>query len=112
MQILPDALDCNISEFDFWDMTIAEVQRAVDSYNRRMSYRRKEKAEYDYILANLIGLSVARLFDENAKYPSLHEAYPALYEKELEQDKVNASVARFLAFAQAHNKKVEQEGKI
>lgn len=93
-------------------MTVAEIQRAEESYNRCVEYRQKEKAQFDYILADLIGISVSRLLDENAKYPSLHEVYPSLYKEELEQDKTKASIARFLAYAQAHNKKMEKEGNI
>ena len=41
------------------------------------------------MLADLIGISVARMFDSNTKMPSIHQVYPSLFmktEEEREQE--------------------------
>ena len=42
------ALDYGISEWEFWDMTIAELTRAVESKKRVLKIQQQEKAFYDY----------------------------------------------------------------
>ena len=91
-------------------MTLAEVIRAVESYNRRYKAREREQAAFDYILADAIGKSVSRIYSSSAKMPKLYELYPALFESEdlkaQEQAKRDElSVLRFKQFAQAHNTK-------
>jgi hypothetical protein len=43
------ALDCGITEEYFWNMTIAEINRRIESYNRIKKQEAKEKAAFDYI---------------------------------------------------------------
>ena len=93
-------------------MTIAELSRVFDSKKRRMKAEAQEKAYYDYVLADLIGRSVARLYSKSAKLPSIDEAYPNLFEAEKEditvkQDEISA--IRFKQFADAFNKKFKKE---
>lgn len=104
------ALDCGIKEYEFWDMTLAEITRAVDSYNRKKKREEQEKASYDYILADMIGRSVARLFNGNNRFPEIYTVYPTLFDnKEIQereqQARMEMSVIRFKQFAQAYNQK-------
>ena len=104
------ALDCGIKEYEFWDMTLAEITRAVDSYNRKKRREEQEKASYDYILADMIGRSVARLFNGNNRFPEIYTVYPTLFDnKEIQereqQTRMEMSVIRFKQFAQAYNQK-------
>lgn len=104
-------MDIGIREIDFWDMTIAEVARATDCWQRRQQRELQEKARFTHILADLIGHSVSRIYSQNAKMPTLQEAFPYIFEEtEAEKEKQNdaimeLSALRFLQFAQAHNKK-------
>ena len=59
-------------------MTKAEVERFLEGAVWRM----KQKAQFDYSLADLIGASIGRLFDNNVKYPTIYEVYPTLFEEE------------------------------
>lgn len=107
--MLPIALQCGMSVFDFWDMTYGEILMTIEAYNERLLVNLKEKAVMDYQLANIIGLSVARLMDNNAKYPEIHEVYPSIF-KEPETEKpvqVDWRVAkeRLMKYTDAHNKK-------
>ena len=39
----------------------------------------KEKATFDYLLADLIGRSVGRLYNKNNSYPKINEVYSSLF---------------------------------
>jgi hypothetical protein len=103
-----------ISEEQFWNMTIAELERAVKSKQRvakaQAEAEAKTKASLDYILADLIGKSVARIYSSSAKLPTLEETYPSLFDsKEVEEERAikkdELSALRFKEFAQSFNKR-------
>lgn len=91
-------------------MTLAELQRAIESKKRVKEVEAQEKAIFDYILADLIGKSVARVYNSSNKMPELVNAYPSLfnteeYQKSIEAKKAEVSALRFKQFVEAHNKK-------
>lgn len=107
---LEAALDNGITEWDFWQMTIAELNRAIESKQRVRKREAEERASYDYILADLVGQSVSRIYSSSNKMPSIAEAYPTIFDrKELEEQKqrkqVELSALRFRQFAAAYNAK-------
>lgn len=93
-------------------MTVAEVDR----FAKGALARKKEKAQFDYILADLIGVSAARMMSKEVKYPTLEEVFPELFKNSL--DKVREqqqaeiatqnSVNRFLEYAQKHNSRMRK----
>lgn len=92
-------------------MTLAEIERVIDSKRRMIEIHDKKQASFDYILADLIGRSVARVYNSSNKMPSVAEAYPGLFDKEEEQEQIQEkkdelSALRFKLFAQAHNQKM------
>lgn len=90
-------------------MTLGELIRAVESFNRREQLRTKERAAFDYRLAELIGASVSRLF--KGKYPEIYDAYPGIFEREpLRQQDWRIAKERLLQYTQQHNRK-RKEGK-
>lgn len=102
------SLDYGISEWDFWNMTLAEINRAIESKQRVKKREDEEKAEFDYKLADLIGKSVARIYSSSARMPELAEAYPTLFskkniEEEKQRKKDELSAIRFKQFAAAYN---------
>ena len=106
------ALDCGITERDFWEMTVGEVFRSVRSKQRIEKHKAQEKATFDYILANMIGFSAARIIDSKVKMPSIEEFYPSLFDEEkkqkqekINQQKMELSALRFKQFANFHNNK-------
>lgn len=112
---LDTALDFGISETDFWNMTITELARAVESKKRVQKHEAQEKALFDYILADLVGRSFARVYSSSAKMPELHEIYPTLFEsqqiEEKRQEKRNElSALRFKMFAKSFNERHTQGG--
>lgn len=105
---MDNALDAGIAERDFWEMTLAELERALASKRRMMKAQAQEKASFDYLLANLIGKSVARIYSSTVTMPEISEVYPSLFdsqeiqEKKREQ-KAELSAIRFKLFAKSFN---------
>ncbi len=104
------ALDMGIRECDFWEMTIAELTRAMRSKNRIKKQQAQEQASFDYILAELIGRSIGRIYSSSTKMPDISAAYPSLFDdKDIEEKKVSRknelTALRFKQFAESHNKR-------
>lgn len=117
MRLLPSCLDCGISELDFWNMTIGELIRAVESKNRVDKLRLKEKATFDYLLAMLIGANVGRHLSNSVEVPTIEEIYSFVFEdkaKQKEEEKQalknELSALRFKQYADFHNKKYTNGG--
>lgn len=95
-------------------MTLAEVNRAANSKIRMTEIEDQKKASFDYILADLIGRSVSRIYSSSGKMPSLSEAYPSLFSKEkeeevIQQKKNELSALRFKQFANSYNNRFNKE---
>ena len=114
---LETALDFGITEFEFWEMTLAELERAIESKRRVKKIEAQEKASFDYILADLIGISVGRIYSSATKIPEISEVYPSLFDskdiKEKKQEqKAELSALRFKQFANSYNKKYKEVAKV
>ena len=114
--LLDIALEINISELDFWDMTIAEVNRAAAAYNKRKHREQQELASADYTLASTIGKYFSVVMSGKGKPPSLQEVYPDLFDDLLEQQeqamaekKAELSALRFKQFSHFHNSRFNKE---
>ena len=91
-------------------MTIAELKRAIEAKKRSQKREAEEKASYDYILADLIGRSIARIYNSSAKMPDIATVYPSLFNtQEIEEQRAakqaELSILRFKQFANFHNQK-------
>ena len=90
-------------------MTIAELDRAIQSKKRVYKDKAMLKANSDYILADLIGRSISRIYSSENTMPDISEVYPSLFDsKEIEehkaQKKAELSAIRFKQFATSFNK--------
>ena len=97
-------------------MTIAELNRYVESRKRVIKAEDQKKAYFDYTLAELIGRSIARIHSSANQMPQISEVYPSLYEsavveEKLQDKKDELSALRFKQFMDAHNKKFKEVGK-
>ena len=111
---LDSALDYGISEHEFWNMTLAELIRAINSKKRMQVERAKERASFDYVLADLIGRSISRIYSSSSTMPQISEVYPSLFDSEELQEKQQKkkdelSALRFKQFAQSYNKRFSKE---
>lgn len=103
-----------ITETDYWNMTFGEVNRAIESRQRRERKEAQIRASFDYILADLIGYSVSRVYNSSNDMPEISEAYPSLFsdeqiKQEKERKQTELSTLRFKQFANAYNAKYQQE---
>lgn len=78
-------------------------------------FEAQEKASYNYILADLIGRSIARIYSSANKMPPISEVYPSLFEneaveEEIQKKKDELSALRFRQFAQSFNKRFRKDG--
>jgi hypothetical protein len=94
-------------------MTIAELIRLIESKKRVMKIHEQKQANFDYVLADLIGRSVARVYNSSNTLPDITEAYPNLFNsKEIENQKntrrAELSVLRFKQFANAYNNRFKE----
>lgn len=99
-------------------MTLAEVVR----WEKGAIFRLKSKAQFDYILADLIGISVGSKFSDKIEYPTIEKAYSGLFDEQKEEQKeennneeviAQNNINRFMEFALRHNammKKGEEDG--
>lgn len=95
-------------------MTIAEITRMAKSKQRTTITESKERAMFDYLLADLIGKSVSRIYSNSARMPELYEVYPSLFEQEdieekKQEQRDTLSALRFKQFAQSYNKRFKKE---
>lgn len=112
--MLDNALDIGITEIDFWEMTLGELDRRLASYKRKEAHKNKQKAIFDYSLAILIG----RAFNasEQHPFPELYDAYPSVFADEIKKvaeersaKQAQLSAIRFIQFAQSFNRKFAEE---
>lgn len=99
-----------ITEFDFWNMTLAELERALQSKKRVKRTEAQERAGFDYILAELIGKSISRIYSSSNTMPEIETVYSSLFdEEEVKAQKANKkaelSVIRFKQFANSFNQR-------
>ena len=110
---LDSALYYGITEWDFWDMTLAELVRAVNNKKRLQKEELQAKATFDYALADLIGRSVARIHNSANNMPDIDKVYPSLFDseeiEEIKQENKNKLFELQLRqFAQSHNIKLKK----
>lgn len=95
-------------------MTLAELERLLDSKRRTQKRQAQEKATFNYILADLIGRSISRLYSASNEMPDIATVYPTLFDtKQIEEQKsikkAELSAARFRQFANSFNAKRGQQ---
>lgn len=113
--MLDNALDYGIKEKDFWEMTFAEIHRAVNSAIRVRKVRTQEKATYDYLLAQLIAKGVSKALGDKGDYPAIEDVYPGVFDDlveekkaKIEEQKIKLSALRFRQFTQSFNSKFKE----
>lgn len=113
---MDNALDAGLTEHEFWNMTLAELERALASKRRMLKAQAQEKASFDYLLADLIGKSVARIYSSANTVPEISDVYPSLFDsKEIQEkrqeQKAELSALRFKLFAKSYNDRFKEAAK-
>lgn len=95
------AINYGYDEDKFWDSTLLKVNRFMDG----AQWRYQQQATFDYILANLIGISCARMLSSGVEYPEIEDVYTNLFdEKQRIKQNTQKSINNFLNAAMAINK--------
>lgn len=110
-------LELGLTESQFNNMTLAEVKRYIDTYEKKRTRELKEQAMIEYITCDLMATSIGRLLSKDVKYPTFIDAFSNLFtEEEIEQieeerakAKYEQTIARMKAMAQAHNDRFEKQ---
>lgn len=100
---------------EFWEMTPAEINRAITSKNKIAKIEAQERAYFDYMQAQLITKGVSIVLGDKKPFPKIQEAYPELFkdsniEEQAEAAKMAQTAAWLKQFAQTHNDKVRNNG--
>lgn len=87
------------------------------SYQRTRKSELQEKTSMDYTLADLIGRSVARIYNSSNTIPDIEEVYPTVFDKEeLERKRTerrNQLLAiKFKQFAENLNLKFKEDKEV
>ena len=96
-------------------MTIGELTRAVRSKIRVRKAEAREKASYDYTLAQMIGRACGIAFGSiKSEFPEIAGVYPTLFDseemKQKKQEKqAELSALRFKQFAESFNQRFNKE---
>lgn len=116
MNLLEQCMSIGMREEDFYRSTLAQVTRYVEAYNKQQENQMQEKAYFDYQLANLIGMSVARLLSKDAKYPEFEKAYPFISKvqpKEVDEDwEMEVQHNKLREWAEQMNKKFKKSDEV
>jgi len=94
---------------DYWYLTYGEIKATIEAKQANIKLRIREQASLDHRLANLFGLSMARLQSDKVEFPSLKEAYPNIFSDLVEeepQEDWEVSKIKMIQYAEANNKKV------
>lgn len=110
-------LELGLTESQFNSMTLAEVKRYIDTYEKMRTRQLKEQAMIEYITCDLMATSIGRLLSKDVKYPTFIDAFSNLFtkeeieqfEQEQERAKREATIERLKAMAQAHNDRFEKQ---
>ncbi len=92
-------------------MTISELSRAVESAQRVRKLEAREKASFDYTLAQAIGRACGMAFGTlKSEFPDIATFYPSLFDseeiKQRKQEKqAELSALRFKQFAETFNQR-------
>lgn len=105
--LLPLALQCGISIFDFYDMTFAEVRIVINAYFEKQKRELQQTASMVYAEASLTAMFVGKLISEKAKVLTLYQAFPELFKEEIkaeEKARQEEEKMALLKFVERHNK--------
>ena len=97
-------------------MTLAELEKLISSKKRIQKREAQEQASHYYILADLIGRSVARIYGSSNRLPDISEVYPTLFDsteiqEKKQENKAKLSALRFKQFAQSFNSQFKEVSK-
>lgn len=88
-------------------MSYGEIIIYINAFNERKEIELKQTASNVYILADLIGSSVSRLFGKGNKMPEIKKVYPSLFQTKQDNEPEDWRIMKekLLDFTEHHNNK-------
>lgn len=115
MDLLQQCMSIGMREEDFYNSTLSQITRYVESHTEHQKNQLKEKAYFDYLLASLIRTVVDGLMDRRVKFPTLEKAYPFVAEndaKEVDESwEMEKQHLKLIEWANQMNSKFEKQEK-
>lgn len=115
--MIPIALECEVSVFSFWNMTLGEILVTIKAYSKRKERELKDRAYMDYKLAECIGRNIACLLSSDAEPVAFVDIYKELYEEENQaiekkknENKIEIQKQKMIDFANFHNSARKEVG--
>ena len=116
------ALDCDISPFSFWELSVGEVMDLIESKKRKNDRKIKQQATINTVLADQINTGTSIILSEKGSIEpkQIWDYFPGLFarEKKIYEDKQSSEdeLERFKenrrAFAMRHNSRYMNGGDI
>ena len=116
MRQLEECLPCGISIETYWNSTQAAIVLMMKAHKKREQYEMQKQASLLYTHADLIGISVSRLFGDN-KMPDFKTAFGYLFENEVPEEsesvqmdaELETSKMRLMQYIDRYNQARERE---
>lgn len=84
--MLKDCLAYGLSIDTFYSMTFKEVKLFIEGTRSRIDLERKDKAMFDYLLANLITTGTGIILGSKAPFPKYEEYYASIFGEESQEE--------------------------
>lgn len=108
-------MPCGISIETYWSSTQAEIILMMEAHRKKEQYEMQKQASLLYTHADLIGISVSRLFGDN-KMPDFKTAFKYLFEDEGQETmettmdaELETSKMRLMQYIDRYNQARERE---
>ena len=116
--LYPTALDCGISPFSFWDMSIDEITDLIESHRRSVQQKMKQELMFNQILSVQIRQEILPLLvekvPEDYKALQLWDLFPELFKEEkrlYEEAKQEKEFISFKEKRRAYAARINQRAK-
>lgn len=113
MDLLGQCMSIGMKENEFYELTLDQITRYVESYTKQQENKYQDQAFFDYQLANLIRIAIGGLIDKKVSFPALEKAYPFVkgtYEKEVdEQWEMEVQRIKLREWAEQMNQKMTKK---
>lgn len=116
--LYPTALDCGISPFSFWDMSIDEITDLIESHKRCAQQKAKKELMFNQILSVQIRQEILPLLvekiPEDYKAFQLWDLFPELFKEEKQLYEESKQEKEFISFKEkrrAYAARINQRAK-
>lgn len=115
MELLAQCMSIGMKEDEFYELTLNQITRYVESHTKQQENKYRDQAFFDYQLASLIKIAIGSVIDRKVTFPSFEKAYPfvkGIREKEIDNEwEMEVQRIKLREWAEQMNKKIEKKKK-